>query len=179
MKREEVMKQYKVDQNGIIRSPGKFEGEMLYIPHFWGAFLDGMADDDDGKTLSFNVDAEDIKEYPELTGVHRVTLVEDDTGFVHGKAIGARHGLRKLSAVLDRVASSLESKGLLKEAAEVDVISNTLEKNAYVSGEYELYKYLKDTFGAAYTPEVEKKVEELVEKIKEDGYESGKFWNQP
>jgi hypothetical protein len=33
----------------------------------------------------------------------------------------------KLSSALDAVADSLESKGLIKEAAEVDVISNTLE----------------------------------------------------
>lgn len=34
----------------------------------------------------------------------------------------------KLSSVLDSIADALESKGLTKEAAEVDVISNTIDK---------------------------------------------------
>ncbi len=36
----------------------------------------------------------------------------------------------KISSELDRIANSLEQKGLIKEAMEIDVISNTIEKQA-------------------------------------------------
>lgn len=43
--------------------------------------------------------------------------------------VNKREGVHmvKLSSVLDTIADRLESKGLMKEAAEIDVISNTLE----------------------------------------------------
>ena len=31
MTRAEVLGQYHVDERGVIRSPGKFEGEMVYV----------------------------------------------------------------------------------------------------------------------------------------------------
>jgi len=34
----------------------------------------------------------------------------------------------KLSSMLDAIADSLESKGLMKEAAEVDVVANTIDR---------------------------------------------------
>ena len=37
--------------------------------------------------------------------------------------------MNKISSMLDKVAGSLESKGLLKEAEELDVISNTIESS--------------------------------------------------
>ena len=27
-----------------VKRPGKFEGEAVYVPYFWEAFLDGMAE---------------------------------------------------------------------------------------------------------------------------------------
>jgi len=83
MTRQEVLSQYKVDDHGIIRDPGKFEGEQLYVPYFWDAFMNGGADEDDGEVMSFDVGDEDRKEFPELVGVARVQLQESDTGFVY------------------------------------------------------------------------------------------------
>ena len=40
--------------------------------------------------------------------------------------------MKKISSMLDRVANSLESKGLIKEASELDSISNALDKFAGV-----------------------------------------------
>jgi len=129
MKRDEVKRQYRVDENGVIRSPGKFEGEMLYVPHFWEAYLDGMADDDDGTWMKFNVDEGDRREYPELQGVRTVKLRTDDSGFVHSQVIGApKPRVIKLAGMLDAVADSLEAKGLVKEAAEVDAVADTIEQ---------------------------------------------------
>jgi hypothetical protein len=82
MTRQDILDQYKVDDRGIIRSPGKFEGEMLYVPHFWDVFLNGFADRDDGKVLGFDVTADDKKEFPELKRRRTVKIVEDLNGFV-------------------------------------------------------------------------------------------------
>lgn len=82
MTRDEVLKQYKVSEQGVITTPGKFEGEMVYVPHFWDVFLDGGADRDDGKVIGFDVTPEDRKEFPELKGRRTVKLYQRDDGFV-------------------------------------------------------------------------------------------------
>ena len=82
MKRSDIIRDYQVDNRGIIRSPGKFEGEMLYVPHFWDVFLDGLADRDNGRVLGFDVTPEDKVEFPELKRRRTVKLVENDQGFV-------------------------------------------------------------------------------------------------
>jgi hypothetical protein len=75
--------EYEIDSRGIIRSPGKFEGEPRYVPYFYEVFMNGMADDDDGVVLTFRVTAEDRKMFPELRGVRNVYLEESDQGFVY------------------------------------------------------------------------------------------------
>lgn len=66
--REEIIRDFQVDQHGRIRRPGKFEGEMLYVPYFYEAFLDGMSDFDEGEggTFGFRITPEDRKLFPEL-----------------------------------------------------------------------------------------------------------------
>ena len=81
MTRAEIELAYKV-VNGRIVSPGKFEGEMIYVPHFWEIFLDGFADRDNGNVLGFDVSAEDKKEFPELRKRRTVKLYERSDGFV-------------------------------------------------------------------------------------------------
>lgn len=66
----------------IIRSPGKFEGEARYVPHYWEIYLEGFADSDDGKVLRFKITKEDRELFPELKKRRMVSLVEDDQGFV-------------------------------------------------------------------------------------------------
>lgn len=74
---------YTTDDNGRITSPGKFEGQMIYVPHFWYAYLNGCADRDDGTVLGFNVTPEDRAEYPEIPARKRtIRLVERSDGFV-------------------------------------------------------------------------------------------------
>jgi hypothetical protein len=65
-----------------VARPGKFEGEAVYVPYFWEAFLNGMADRDDGRVLGFDVTAEDKAMFPELKGRHTVRLIETEQGFV-------------------------------------------------------------------------------------------------
>ena len=81
MTRADVLRDYTV-QNGRIKTLGKFEGEMLYVPFFWEAYLDGGADRDNGKVLGFDVSAEDKREFPELRKRRTVKLIERDDGFV-------------------------------------------------------------------------------------------------
>lgn len=82
MTREKILQDYEVDTNGIIRSPGKFEGEMLYVPYFWEVFLDGGADRDNGTILGFDLTPEDKAQFPELKGKRTVRLYQRDDGFV-------------------------------------------------------------------------------------------------
>jgi hypothetical protein len=81
MTRQEIEKDYVID-HGRIASPGKFEGEPLFVPYFWDCYLNGGADGDDGETLMFEVTNEDRKEFPELVNIYRVFLWEDSNGFV-------------------------------------------------------------------------------------------------
>ena len=83
MTRTEILRQYDVDSAGVIRSPGKFEGEYLYAPYFWDLFLEGCTDEDDGDVLRFNVTEKDRMEFPELVAVQVVTLTECEQGFVY------------------------------------------------------------------------------------------------
>jgi len=81
MTREEIESQYKVEHGRIV-SPGQFEGEMIYVPYFWDAFLNGMADRDSGKFLGFNIGPEEKAMFPELKKRRTVTLYQREDGFV-------------------------------------------------------------------------------------------------
>ena len=87
MTRSEILENYHVE-NGIIQSPGKFEGEMLYAPYFYDHWLNGGSDEDhendSGCFVSvFFISDEDVREFPELAEVREIRLWEDDSGFVH------------------------------------------------------------------------------------------------
>lgn len=81
MTRKQIETDYIV-REGRICSPGKFEGEMAYVPYYWDIYLNGCADRDNGNVLGFDVTAEDKQEFPELRRRHTVKLYERDDGFV-------------------------------------------------------------------------------------------------
>lgn len=68
--------------NGRITSPGKFEGEMIYVPYFWGSYLDGLADRDHNGILGFDLTQEDKELFPELKHRRTINLYENEQGFV-------------------------------------------------------------------------------------------------
>jgi len=70
-------------QGGIIRSPGKFETEMHYIPYFWDQFLNGYGTDR-GTWAEFALDTTDRILFPELRDVNYLYLSENNDGFVIG-----------------------------------------------------------------------------------------------
>ena len=82
MKREEIIAQYAIDERGIIQTPGKFEGERLYVPHFWQVYLEGGASHDNGYILRFYLTPEDRAEFPELKARKVVRLIQRDDGFI-------------------------------------------------------------------------------------------------
>jgi hypothetical protein len=83
MFRDDVLRNYRVDGEGIIRSPGKFEAESVYVPYFWNKYLNGFADEDEGGVLGFKVTSGDRAEFPELgPDDTTVYLWERDDGFV-------------------------------------------------------------------------------------------------
>ena len=72
---------YTLDAKNRITNPGKFEMEQRYVPYFWDAFLNGDGEDDDG-VLIFDVQPEDIEQFPELKDRSQVKLLETENGFV-------------------------------------------------------------------------------------------------
>lgn len=80
--RDTIVANYRVDARGTIRSPGKFEGEMLYVPHYWDCVLDGAADEDAGREAFFRVTDADRQLFPELGAIYGLSLRESDQGFV-------------------------------------------------------------------------------------------------
>lgn len=52
---------FDVDSGGRIRDNGKFEGEMLYVPLFWGYVLDGLQDSTRNGVEHVNVEQDDIR----------------------------------------------------------------------------------------------------------------------
>lgn len=81
MTRHEIETEYRTAA-GRITSPGKFEGEHIYVPYYWEAYLNGCADRDNGTILGFDVTADDRREFPELKGKRTVRLYQHDDGFV-------------------------------------------------------------------------------------------------
>ena len=78
-----LLKHYDINEKGMIISPGKFQGEMIYVPYYWEAFLSGWADRDDGKVLGFDITPEDRAIFGlMLKGRRTVRLYERDDGFV-------------------------------------------------------------------------------------------------
>jgi len=74
-------------KDGIIVSPGKFEGEPEYTPYFWGMVLDGAGtyfyDEYENLYAYLEIEQEDISLYPKLEGKKYIILFEDHIGFVY------------------------------------------------------------------------------------------------
>ena len=61
--------------NGIIQSPGKFEGEPIHTLYFYNCMMNGCGD-------SFLLESEDYKLFDIPEYFHWVTVYEDNNGFV-------------------------------------------------------------------------------------------------
>jgi len=87
MTRQQIESEYRIEA-GVIRNPGKFELQPLWVPALWNIAMEGFADSDDGKTYGFTIPKGDALrvEYPELNawlGRRRtVKLMQTSQGFV-------------------------------------------------------------------------------------------------
>lgn len=80
--------------DGLIRTPGKFECEAVYVPYYWDLAMEGEGEevmDENGELVAtrFRVDAEEEEAFDdilegELTCGSTVELFEDSQGFVVG-----------------------------------------------------------------------------------------------
>ena len=66
----------------VIRSPGKFEGEMIYMPYYYGVYLEGGADEDND-VIKVEITDEDRIIFPELSKRKKyIKFVITEQGFV-------------------------------------------------------------------------------------------------
>ena len=77
--------------DGIIRNPGKYELEHVWVPYYWDLALDGDGEDeldDDGEVMAtrFVVDSEEAEAFGLECGA-TVELFEDSQGFVIGSVL--------------------------------------------------------------------------------------------
>lgn len=81
--RTAILADYRVSAQGTILSPGKFEGEMLYLPYFYALMLEGEGDEVEGEDAAvFYVTQEERAAFPELGSARQVILRETDLGQV-------------------------------------------------------------------------------------------------
>ena len=78
-----LMDDYEI-KDGVIVSPGKFEGEAWFVPELWDLVLQGFADEyeleNDVATLFLT--AEDHERFGLPSTADQAWLFEDDNGFV-------------------------------------------------------------------------------------------------
>jgi len=95
---------YDFGSDGRIKTPGKFEGEMLYLPKFWADSLDGLADLNADGSIGLDVIDEDIE------------YLERESRFESGDRLA---GIRKAIEVLkskSRVVFFEREDGFVTEA---------------------------------------------------------------
>ena len=74
---------YTTNDNGIITSPGQFQEEPLYVPHFWGLALDGTGHEVGEGITRISISPEDRLRFKGLNSTDWVDLWIDGNGFVH------------------------------------------------------------------------------------------------
>ena len=72
---KELQAEYTTDKNGIIRNPGKFEGETLATPYFYDIMLNG-----EGHVIELS--AEDHTIFDIESKYNFVVVLESVSGFV-------------------------------------------------------------------------------------------------
>ncbi len=112
MLRKEILEAYEV-KDGIIVSPGKFENEPVYAPHFWNhvEFADEIEEIGEGFFYLFIISEEDLTEFPELSDIVSVRLWEDDNGFVFCRPEQKTDKNLPVSYVYNYTTNEWEEKG--------------------------------------------------------------------
>lgn len=94
MTRQEIERDYKL-RDGMIRTPGKFEGEMLYVPFYWDSGLMGCASHDVNGVWFFEILTDEKQMFPELADYYGIALEESDSGFVTATLFQSAEGYER------------------------------------------------------------------------------------
>lgn len=87
MRRQDVINTYTIE-NGRITTPGRFEGEPIFLPALWELAMEGLADDEVENEYRFTILAGDPlrTEFPELNRwlcrQHVIRVWQNDSGFI-------------------------------------------------------------------------------------------------
>ena len=135
MNRDEILKQFKTNERGGIADPGKFEGEMLYVPYFYDKGMEGMADEDiqiaEGESAwIFTLTPEDHELVPELGEATELAIRNDSNGFIYGITdLAAIAQLRdsQWASLDEEVPEEVVTKELGQDIAPQDMIRGQLE----------------------------------------------------
>lgn len=80
MSRAEYVRAYQA-LDGRIPGPGPFQGQKVYVPYFWEAYLRGDAHDVSSDDLVlFVITNEDLREFPELENRSVIRLRQSKDG---------------------------------------------------------------------------------------------------
>jgi hypothetical protein len=91
--RDHIFNRFSIADNGTIACPGKFEGEMLYVPYFLDAsdssdFHDNLLWPDGSETYLTLITSADRELFPEIPAdCVSIHLSESDDGFVTAKTL--------------------------------------------------------------------------------------------
>ncbi|KKL51378.1 hypothetical protein LCGC14_2296090 [marine sediment metagenome] len=86
MNEPQVRIEYDINEYGLIQSPGKFEGEMLYAPHLYDVMLNGCLDqsEDDDSMGELTINQTDVDLFPDYFNLGDVyVLSECEQGFFY------------------------------------------------------------------------------------------------
>jgi hypothetical protein len=87
------MNEFRID-DGVIRTPGKFEGEPAYVPYFWDAVGNGFSEtlhwSGDEVTDIVEIGEEDRAEWPEIPADAVAIHIQEMGGFVYGELLTER-----------------------------------------------------------------------------------------
>ena len=76
--------QYSTDPDSdVINTPGKFEGECIYVPFYYDSWGNGCASEEFGNVAFFAIMPDERKAFPELGSAYGLALEESEQGFVN------------------------------------------------------------------------------------------------
>lgn len=87
--REDIEREYTVE-NGMIRNPGKFEGEAVYVPYFYDVLMDGFGNTDEDDITTFDISPTEREIFPELGDAHSLMMYISESGFVNTTLLYAK-----------------------------------------------------------------------------------------
>ena len=103
MSRQETLANYEVSEGGVIKTLGKFEGEMLYVPDAWELATNGFADVDEGSVYGVIFTDEDRLDYPEISNTYGMLMEQSDKGFIHAEEYETKEAFE---AAVERVRAA-------------------------------------------------------------------------